>query len=85
MAIERAFGEVKNGKVRDVLNHLRDSSLGKTLGRGQGYKYPHDFDGHYVEQDYWPDAVELYVPTKEGYEGKIHERLFRIAKKKDKT
>ncbi|MDR3257098.1 MAG: replication-associated recombination protein A [Endomicrobium sp.] len=85
MAIEQALLEVKNGKVRNVPNHLKDANLdGKELGHGQGYKYPHDFEEHYVEQSYWTDPVELYVPTKEGYEGKIHERLLGIRKKKSK-
>jgi putative ATPase len=86
LAIEQALSEVKNGKVRNVLNHLKDSNLdGQTLGHGQGYKYPHDFAGHYVEQDYWSDPVEFYMPTQEGYEGKIRERLLRLGKKKNKA
>ncbi|MCA6069866.1 MAG: replication-associated recombination protein A [Endomicrobium sp.] len=81
LAIENALSEVKNGKARNVPNHLKDANLD---GKGQGYKYPHDFEEHYVEQDYWTDPVELYMPTKEGYEGRIRERLLGIRKKKDK-
>lgn len=85
LAIENALLEIKNGKVRNVPNHLKATNLdGKELGHGQGYKYPHDFEGHYVQQDYWTDPVELYTPTKEGYEGRIRERLLGIRKKKDK-
>jgi putative ATPase len=85
LAIENALSEVKNGKVRNVPNHLKDANLdGKELGHGRGYKYPHDFEEHYVEQDYWTDPVELYTPTKEGYEGRIRERLLGIRKKKGK-
>ena len=85
LAVEAALSEVKNGKARNVPNHLKDANLdGKELGHGQGYEYPHDFEGHYVEQQYWPDPVELYKPTKEGYEGRIRERLFEIRKKKSK-
>jgi putative ATPase len=85
LAIENALSEVRNGKPRSVPNHLKDSNLdGEELGHGQGYKYPHNFEGHYVDQDYWDDPVELYVPTKEGYEGKIRERLLRIRKKENK-
>jgi putative ATPase len=85
LSIEKALSEVKNGKVRNVPNHLKDANLdGKELGHGHGYKYPHDFEGHYVEQDYWTDPVELYSPTKEGYEGSIRERLLGIRKKKSK-
>lgn len=84
-SIEKALSEVKNGKARNVPNHLKDANLNcKKFGHGQGYKYPHDFEGHYVEQDYWTDPVELYSPTQEGCEGRIRERLFGIRKKKSK-
>jgi putative ATPase len=86
LAIENALCEVKNGKVRNVPNHLKDANLdGKELGHGKCYKYPHDFEGHYVKQDYWPDPIELYTPTKEGYEGKILERLLEVRKKESKS
>jgi putative ATPase len=86
MAIEQALSEVKNGKVRGVPNHLKDANLdGKKLGHGWGYKYPHDFEGHYTQQEYWTDPVKLYIPTKEGYEGKVCERLLGIRKKKNKA
>jgi putative ATPase len=86
LAIEKALAEVKNGKDRSVPNHLKDANLdGKELDHGKGYKYPHDFEGHYVEQDYWTDPVELYSPSKEGYEGKMRERLLGIRKKKSKS
>jgi putative ATPase len=83
LAIENALAEVKNGKDRNVPNHLKDATLDrKELGHGKGYKYPHNFEGHYVRQEYWTDPVELYTPAKEGYEGKIRERLLGIRKKK---
>jgi putative ATPase len=86
LAIEKAMGEVKNGKVRLVPNHLKDANLyGEKLSHGKGYKYPHDFNGHYVEQNYFPNPVELYIPSKEGYEGKLREHLFRLKKKADKN
>jgi putative ATPase len=86
IAIEQALSEVKNGKVRSVPNHLKDANLDdEKLGHGRGYKYPHDFEGHYTQQEYWTDPVEFYTPTKEGYEGKIRERLLGIRKKKDKA
>jgi putative ATPase len=86
LSIEKALSEVKNGKVRNVPNHLKDANLdGKELGHGQGYKYPHDFAGHYAQQDYWTDPVELYSPTKEGYEEQVYERLLSIRKRKSKS
>jgi len=82
IAIDRAIDEIKNGKERTVPNHLKDASLdGEALGHGKGYKYPHDFKDHYVEQEYFEDPVIFYYPTNQGYEVKISERLNRIRKK----
>ncbi|MDR1662946.1 MAG: replication-associated recombination protein A [Endomicrobium sp.] len=86
LAIENALVEVKNGKNRDVPNHLKNTTLDtkKPSYCKEDYKYPHDFKGHYVKQEYWTNFVELYTPTKEGYEGKIRDRLLGIKKKKSK-
>jgi putative ATPase len=85
LAIDEAISEVKNGRVRNVPNHLKDANLdGEALGHGQNYKYPHDFDGHYVEQSYWDYPVEFYKPSKEGLEVKIGERLYGLKQKRIK-
>lgn len=82
VAINQAVEEVKNGKERNVPNHLKDSSLdGKAFGHGVGYKYPHDYPNHYVEQEYMKNPVKFYVPSDQGYEVKINERISRIRKK----
>ncbi|GHT24660.1 ATPase AAA [Endomicrobiia bacterium] len=86
MAVEQALSEVKDGKARNVPSHLKDANLdSEKLGHGRGYKYPHDFEGHYTQQEYWTDPVKFYVPTKEGCEEKIRERLLGIRKKKNKA
>jgi putative ATPase len=51
--------------------HLRDASYrgAKQLGHGEGYRYPHDFPGHAVEQDYRPPALSdrrYYEPSGQG-------------------
>lgn len=85
LAVDAALNEVKNGKVRNVPDHLKDANVdGEKLGHGRGYKYPHDFQGHFVQQDYWTDPVMFYNPSNEGFEGKIRERLHGIRKKKSK-
>ena len=82
LAVDRAIDEVKNGKNREVPDHLKDSSGdGEQFGHGKDYKYPHDFEDHYVEQKYFDDPVKFYVPTNQGYEVKISERLNKIRKK----
>jgi len=68
----------KEGKT-EVPNHLKDASRdGKALGHGKGYKYPHNFPNHWVEQTYLPDALvgtKFYEPSDQGYEKKIIERI----------
>ncbi len=72
------------GKV-EVPDHLKDASRdGAALGHGQGYKYPHDFPGHWVEQQYLPWALKgrrFYQPGDQGYERQIAERLVRWREK----
>lgn len=54
------------------------TALGKQLGHGQGYKYPHDFAGAYVPEEYLPEALigqQFYAPSSSGYERELSERL----------
>ena len=60
--------------------HLRNAPtrLMKELGYGKGYKYPHDFPGHYVEEHYLPEGLRgriYYKPTNQGHEVEIKRRL----------
>jgi putative ATPase len=50
----------------------------ENLGYGTDYKYSHDFDRHFVEQQYLPDKLKekvYYHPTSLGEEKNIRERL----------
>jgi putative ATPase len=79
LAVNEAQGEVNNGVERPVPLHLRDGSKdGAALGHGRGYKYPHDFEGHYVKQEYMPDPKIFYRPTEQGFEAEISKRLKRL-------
>ena len=66
-----------------VPSHLRDAhykGAGK-LGHGIGYKYAHDYPGHYVDQQYLPDEIKdarFYEPGDLGYEKNIKEYLQKI-------
>ena len=55
--------------------HLMDANRdAKGFGHGKGYKYPHNYPGHFTEQQYLPDAVQgkkFYQPSDEGYEARI--------------
>ncbi len=75
----KALGDVeREGKV-EVPDHLKDASRdGKALGHGAGYRYPHDYPGHHVPQQYLPDELRgrrYYEPSGQGYEKLIKERL----------
>jgi len=67
--------------VGEVPSHLMDASRdGPGLGHGKGYRYPHDFPGHYTPQQYLPDNLfgkVFYNPSDQGYEAGVSERLKR--------
>lgn len=83
-AIGAAMDNVKNYKTT-VPTHLQDAHYkgSAKLGHGIGYKYPHDYSNHYVNQQYLPDEIKdalFYEPSNEGYEKQIKEHLERIKK-----
>lgn len=59
-AIDDAMADIKKGKGGEIPAHLKDTHYGgaKDLGRGLTYQYPHMFPGHYVQQQYLPDALQ---------------------------
>ena len=61
------------------------NAAGRALGHGEGYKYPHDFEGAYVVEDYLPDALigtTLYEPSDSGFERALAERLAALRKQR---
>jgi putative ATPase len=81
-ALLKALTEVeKEGEIA-VPKHLQDANRdAKELGHGKGYKYPHDYPGHYVAQQYLPWALRgrvYYRPSDQGYERTITERLRQL-------
>jgi putative ATPase len=77
VAIDSALEDVKSGRTLAVPEHLRDASYkgAKRLGHGEGYKYAHEYEGHFVPQDYLGADKRYYEPTEQGVEKKIKERL----------
>ena len=71
--------QIKQEGVGGVPNHLKDANRdAKGLGHGEGYKYPHAFEGHHVAQQYLPDFLQgeyFYKPSQQGYEAIVYERL----------
>lgn len=60
LAIDAALADVRHKDCGDVPDYLRDShySGAAALGHGLTYRYPHDFDGGWVAQQYLPDALK---------------------------
>ncbi|MFA8342892.1 MAG: replication-associated recombination protein A [Rhodothermaceae bacterium] len=86
MAINKAQTDVKARKLYPVPLHLRNAptKLMKEIGYGDDYKYPHDFPGNFVEENYFPKEmkpVQYYHPTNNGLEKSIRERLSAFWKK----
>jgi len=86
-AIFDAISDVQNERTMPVPNHLRNAptTLAKKLGHGKEYKYPHNYPGNHVEENYLPENLKdkvYYRPTENGYEKVIKERLNRLRKKK---
>ncbi|MFM8272650.1 MAG: replication-associated recombination protein A, partial [Gemmata sp.] len=87
MAGEAAAKDVKEGRTLPVPLHLRDKGYKgakETFGHGVGYKYAHDFEGGWVDQQYIPTDAEYYRPTDRGHEAKIKARLDELRKRKQK-
>lgn len=76
-AIGAAMDDVKKGRTMEVPDALKDAHYkgAKKLGRGKGYKYSHDYDGHHVAQDFTPEKRAYYEPSDQGYEVEIRKRL----------
>ncbi|MBK8481762.1 MAG: replication-associated recombination protein A [Proteobacteria bacterium] len=63
--------------------HLRNAptALARAAGHGRDYRYPHDYPGHHVAQQYLPDALigqRFYQPSGNGREAAVAERLARL-------
>ena len=83
-AIWSAMKDVREGRTLPVPVHLRDSHYhgSKRLGHGDDYKYAHDFQGGFVEQDYLGVDKKYYEPTDRGYEAEISRRLNELRKRR---
>ena len=61
-AIGAAMADVQAGQTGDYPRHLQNVHAdGTGFEREQGYRYPHDYPNHWVEQQYLPDAIKDHV------------------------
>jgi putative ATPase len=84
VGIKKAQEDIRSGRSVAVPPHLRDTSYhgaGK-LGHGRGYRYPHDYPGHWVKQSYMPHEARYYNPTGIGLEADLKARISRFEQKK---
>lgn len=82
LAKDAALADAATSYDEPVPVYLRDTSYrgAKKLGHGKGYKYPHDYPGHWVQQNYMPQSLKgkrYYEPSGMGAEAKILENHIR--------
>ena len=87
MGIGKALELVQKTGNQPVPLHLRNAptSLMKDLGYSDGYKYPHDFAGHFTPQQYMPDALRderIWHAQHSPAEQKLYERMVNYWGKK---
>lgn len=83
MGLEKAMSAVQNTKISGIPVHLMDAHYkgAAKIGHGDGYKYAHDYENHYVNQQYLPDELVnevFYNPGDLGYEVKVKEHFKKI-------
>jgi putative ATPase len=88
-AFGKARGDVKKHGALPVPLVIRNAptKLMKDIGYGKEYKYAHDFEDTYVDQQHLPDKIDgtrYYHPTDRGYESRIKEWLDNFRKKSGK-
>lgn len=89
LGIDEAIAEVRKTGALPVPMHVRNAPtrLMKDLGYHKGYRYAHDYEGGYVEQEYLPERLagkKFYRPAGHGYEKYIKERMEFLREKKKK-
>lgn len=76
LALDTAMEDIRTGAVQPVPEHLKNIHS-KAIGANEnkGYKYPHDFAGAFVQQDYLTIPKTYYSPSNQGYEAAIAARM----------
>lgn len=87
MGINKALQVVQQTGNQPVPLHLRNAptKLMAQLGYSQGYKYAHDYEGHFVEQQFLPDELantRLWTPQPNAAEEKLKQRMEALWKRK---
>lgn len=80
IAIDKALEDLEMHESFNIPSHLKDSHYNgaESLGRGVGYKYPHNYPNNYIKQQYLPDNLkdkQYYVPQNNKFECNIKKFL----------
>ncbi len=81
-AINEAMRDAERSVNEPVPLHLRNAVTGmmKDMDYGKGYKYAHDYEGHFTQTENLPENIKgarYYKPSDQGYESEISERMKR--------
>ena len=87
LAVDAAVAEVRKSGLLPVPLHLRNAptKLMKSLDYGSDYKYPHDYEDHFIEQEYLPEKIKdsiFYMPSENGRESKLKSYLRNLKSRK---
>ncbi len=79
-AISEARQKIQEGLDLPVPDHLRDPASARKSAEdsNNNYRYPHDYPGHYVDQDYISGDQTFYRPTEQGQEARLKKYLHKI-------
>lgn len=86
LGINKAMQIVDETGTLPVPLHLRNAptKLMKDIGYGADYKYPHDYPGHYIRQQYMPDElknIRIWQCQNNGTENKLHDYMQSLKEK----
>lgn len=89
-ALDRALEDIRKGNTGEIPSHLKDAHYkgAQTLNRGVGYKYPHNYENNWVDQQYLPDAIkhkQYFSPKNSGkFEQAMKQVYEKIARERKK-
>ena len=84
-AVNAAWRDIEQGRSLPVPEHLKNVHL-KAEGNvsTDAYQYPHNFQNHYVEQEYVPTTAVYYEISNQGYEATLAKRMAALRQKGEK-
>lgn len=85
-ALDGALADIRSGRSGDIPAHLKDTHYqgAKDLGHGIDYKYPHSYDGAWIDQQYLPDEIKQKRYYKGKTTGKFEQALKQVDDKINK-